>query len=130
MEQTGYVTKVNKDRVFVRVDRESSCGGNCVSCKGCPTSAVIVECAMRGDLKIGDTVRLVMPAKSFFINVFWGYGLMTILAIFGSISAYLIFLTEAASVLGLIAGIAGGLLISRFVFKNKNGDIIAVLYEK
>ena len=45
MEQTGYVTKVSDGRIKVRVIRESSCGGNCVSCKGCPSGIQLIECA-------------------------------------------------------------------------------------
>lgn len=127
MEQTGYVTDVKNKKVYVRVDRESSCGGNCVSCKGCPTSAVIVECTSHDSLKPGDTVRLVMPTKSFFVNLFWGYGQMIVLAIIGAVVSYNIFKTEISSVLGLAVGIACGLGISKLIFKKKKTEVVAVI---
>ena len=54
MEQTGYVTKVSDDRIKVRVIRESSCGGNCVSCKGCPSGIQLIECAAYDGAAVGD----------------------------------------------------------------------------
>ena len=112
---------------MVRVDRESSCGGNCVSCKGCPSSAVVVECVSEEALKKGDTVKIVMPKKRFFKNVFWGYGQLVVLSVFGALFGYVIFKTEISSVIGLIAGIACGLVISGLVFRNNKCELKAVL---
>ena len=58
MEQTGYVTKVSDGRIKVRVIRESSCGGNCVSCKGCPSGIQLIECAAYDGAAVGDRVIL------------------------------------------------------------------------
>ena len=71
MENTGYIVDILKDRVKVRVDRESACGGHCVSCKGCPTEAVIAECRLIGSANIGDKVRLSMDNSKFFKKLFF-----------------------------------------------------------
>lgn len=123
MEQTGYVTEINGDRVKVRVDRESACGGNCVSCKGCPASAVIVECRTDKDLEVGDTVTLIMPNGAFYKNAFLGYGIMTILTIFGAFAGFALFKSEGASVLGALVGIFTGLLLTKLVSAKASPEI-------
>ncbi len=129
MEQIGYVTEVLGDTIKVRVDRESSCGGNCVSCKGCPTSAVIVECKTIGDIEKGDRVKIVLPDRKFFKNVFLGYGLSVILMVAGAVFGYIMFHSEGASVLGTALGLALGLIIQRLIFKGKSDELIATKYE-
>ena len=129
MEQIGYVTEVLGDTVNVRVDRESSCGGNCVSCKGCPASAVIVECKTGGDIEKGDRVKIVMPNRKFFKNVFLGYGLSIILMVAGAVLGYVMFHSEGASVLGTVLGLAIGLIIQRFIFKGRGDELIATKCE-
>lgn len=124
MEQTGYVTEINGDRVKVRADRESACGGNCVSCKGCPTSAIIIECKTDLDLEIGDTVTLIMPNGVFYKNAFVGYGIMTILTISGAFAGFALFESEGASVLGALAGIFTGLFLTKLLSAKDSPEII------
>lgn len=124
MEQTGYVTEINGDRVKVRVDRESACGGNCVSCKGCPSSAVIVECRTDMDLAVGETVNLIMPNGVFYKNAFFGYGIMTILTVLGAFAGFALFKSEGASVLGALIGIIAGLLLTKLVSAKNSPEII------
>lgn len=124
MEQTGYVTEINGDRVKVRADRESACGGNCVSCKGCPTSAVIIECKTDLDLEIGETVTLIMPNSVFYKNAFVGYGIMTILTISGAFAGFALFKSEGASVIGALVGIITGLLLTKLVSAKASPEII------
>lgn len=128
MKQTGYVTESDGNKIKVRVDRESACGGNCVSCKGCPTSAVIVECTAEGEVSVGDVVVLSMDNKTFFKSTFFGYGLITILALLGAILGYIIVEAEGASVLGAILGVAVGLGIAKLA--SGNDTITAKKYEK
>lgn len=119
MKQYGYVTEVYNDKVKVRVVRESSCGGNCVSCKGCPAEAVTTECVAVGDLSVGDRVCLTIPEKVFYRNTFLGYGLTTLLMILGAIVGYVAFASETASVLGTFVGLAAGLTLAKFVYREK-----------
>lgn len=125
MEQIGYVTEVQGDRVLVRVDRESACGGNCVSCKGCPTDAIIVECKHTEPLERGDRVRLLMQNKSFFKNMFLGYGLSVIVMILGAVLGYIMFKAELASVLGAVVGLLFSLLAVKLIYPKDKIEILA-----
>ncbi len=129
MVQTGYVTELTESGAKVRVDRESACGGNCVSCKGCPTSAVIVECIAAEDVNVGDEVELIMRSGSFFKNAALGYGLLVVLMIMGAVIGYWAFKSEGASVLGTAVGIVLGLLGLKVGFKNSKSEIVATKTE-
>lgn len=129
LKQIGYVTEVLDDTIKVRVDRESSCGGNCVSCKGCPASAVIVECKTNGDIEKGDRVKIVLPNRKFFKNIFLGYGLSIILMVAGAVLGYVIFQSEGASVLGTALGLALGLIMQRLIFRGRSDELIATKCE-
>ena len=124
MENTGYIVDILKDKVKVRVDRESACGGHCVSCKGCPTEAVIAECRLIGSANIGDKVRLSMDNSKFFKKLFLGYGQTVILAVLGAIFGYIIFKTEISSVLGGFLGLLLGIIIAKLADKDTY-DIVA-----
>ena len=119
MKQKGYVISVDGNIATVRVTRGSACGGNCVSCKGCPSEAVTVECRVEGDLSVGDCAELTMPDRSFFKNVYFGYIQTTILMIAGAVCGYAVFGFDGASVLGAAAGLAVGLLLAKLVFSPK-----------
>lgn len=119
MKQYGYVTEINGGIAKVRVVRESSCGGNCVSCKGCPTEAVTAECIAKGNISVGDRVCLIMRKKSFYKGVFFGYGFTAALMIVGSVVAYTLFSTEGASVLGAVVGLGVGLISAKLIFNGK-----------
>lgn len=125
MEQTGYVVELTENGAKVRVDRESACGGNCVSCKGCPSSAVIVECSLAEKVEAGDMVKLTMQNSKFFKNAALGYGLLVILMILGAVVGYCTYKSEGASVLGAAIGIAIGLVTLKFAFRNRKGEIVA-----
>lgn len=125
MEQTGYVTEINNGILKVRVDRESACGGHCVSCKGCPSSAVIVECDASPDISVGDTVLLSVPTSRFFKNAFWGYGFITLLILVGAILGYKIGTSDNASVLGAFAGLFIGLVTVKLIFRKKTVKLTA-----
>lgn len=125
MVQTGYVVELTESGAKVRVDRESACGGNCVSCKGCPASAVIVECTVAEEVNVGDEVELTMPNGSFFKNAALGYGLLVALMILGAVIGYCAFKSEGASVIGAIIGIVLGLLALKMGFRNSKSEIVA-----
>ncbi|MEG2584136.1 MAG: SoxR reducing system RseC family protein, partial [Oscillospiraceae bacterium] len=73
METTGIIVNINKDTFTVKVDRKSSCGGNCVSCKGCPSETLFLQLKGKYKYSIGDTVILEMPTKNFLFSSFLGY---------------------------------------------------------
>ena len=98
MEQTGYVTKVSDDRIKVRVIRESSCGGNCVSCKGCPSGIQLIECAAYDGAAVGDRVILYADSKSVIGGAAVGYAVPAALAILGSVGVFALYSTDIASV--------------------------------
>ncbi len=125
MVQTGYVVEVTETGAKVRVDRESACGGNCVSCKGCPTSAVIVECVTLEKVAVGEVVELTMKSSRFFKNAALGYGLLTVLMLLGATCGYTIFKSEGASVFGAAIGIVIGLLALKVCFKKNKSQIEA-----
>ncbi len=132
MKQYGFVVEKCENSIKVRVDRESSCGGNCVSCKGCPSSAVILECNGDPELQKGDRVLLVMPNRKFYGNLFLGYGQIIIWMVAGAVLGYCLFKSETASVLGLVSGLAVGLVIARFFFggSKKIKQITAIKADK
>ena len=123
------MTELTEHGAKVRVDRESACGGNCVSCKGCPASAVIVECSVAEEVNVGDEVRLVMDNGSFFKNAALGYGLPIVLMIVGAVVGYCALKSEGASVIGAIIGIVLGMLALKIGFKNKKSRIVATRTE-
>ncbi len=126
MKQIGYVTEVANGRAKVRIDRESSCGGNCVSCKGCPQSALVAECVSDGELKVGDRAEVSMPTGGFFRNVFLGYGTLVILVIAFAVLGYIIFKSDIASVVGAVFGLALGIVLLKLCFKGRDVRLVAV----
>ena len=119
MKQFGYVTEIGNNKAKVSVMRESSCGGNCVSCKGCPAGTVTVECLVGDNVHIGDKVILTMPTKTFLKGMFLGYGQVVLLMILGAVLGYKFFGNEFSSIVGMIVGLVLGLVISK-AFSSKN----------
>lgn len=126
MKNTGYVTKIYGERVWVRVDRESSCGGNCVSCKGCPSGAVIVECRADGKVNPGDEVQLIMTTGRFFKSVLVGYVMPIVLMIAGACTGYVVFKSEGASIIGTVGGLVCGLCAAKLITNGNKTGITAV----
>ncbi len=127
MENTGYIVDISEDKVIVRVDRESACGGHCVSCKGCPQGAVVAECRLKGRANVGDEVRLYMDNSKFFKNIFLGYGQTAILMVLGAVLGYTIFKTEISSVLGSFLGLFIGIAIAKIITKNTTEIVAEVI---
>ncbi len=120
MKQTGYVTEIKDGKMRVRVDRESACGGNCVSCKGCPTGAVIAEYDVPDGVKVGDTVELTMPNSEFYKKAMLGYTVPTVLTIAGAVVGFWVSRNDGGSVIGAAAGLALGLILARIFAPKKN----------
>lgn len=120
MEQTGYVTEINNGKIKVRVDRESACGGNCVSCKGCPADAIIVECDAPCGVKVGDIVKLTMPTKHFYFRAMLGYGIPVVFIIVGAVLGYTATKNDGVSIIGAAVGLVLGLLVAKLLTPKKN----------
>ncbi len=122
MEQTGYVIESKSGIAKIRVDRESSCGGNCVSCKGCPTSAVIVEAEDKLGLTKGDVVTLYEDTKKIIGYAIIGYGLMAVLLIIGAVIGFIVSKNDIISLLSAAACLLIGFLIVKFAFRNTKSE--------
>lgn len=125
MRQEGYVTAVLGNKAKIRVDRESACGGNCVSCKGCPAEATVVECEITQDIQVGDRVELTMSDVRFLGGVALGYGILTLLAVCGAVLGFMIEKSEGASFVGLVTGIVLGIIVLRIAFSTRRIEITA-----
>lgn len=125
MEQVGYVVASQNGQVKVRVMRESACGGNCVSCKGCPSDSVFISCMDDKDspYQIGEEVLITMPAKHFLNGTFGSYGLMTACTLAGGILGYILSKIEPISVLGAVVGLILGASLMRLLFRNYTSGI-------
>ncbi len=120
MEQTGYVVSAGAEGIKVRVDRESACGGNCVSCKGCPSSAVIVD-AVDGEglgLRKGDVVTLYEDTKKVLRYAAIGYGLMAVLLVVGAVLGFILTRRDFMALIGAAAALLIGFLIVKLFFRN------------
>ncbi len=97
--------------------RESSCGGNCVSCKGCPSGIQLIECAAYDGAAVGDRVILYADSKSVIGGAAVGYAVPAALAILGSVCAgqFALYSTDIASVTGAVLGIAFGLGLAKII---------------
>ena len=118
MTTIGTVVEASPHNIRVRIDRQSACGGQCVSCKGCSSEAVFITCPNDADYCVGDSVCLQMPFGKLLKNAFWGYGLMAILMFFGALLGYGIIRQEKASVIGAFLGLILGFCIVRLLFRH------------
>ena len=126
MVQYGYVTSVSDNKIKVSVVRESACGGNCVSCKGCPSDRVIID-YITDDYKkfsIGDYVKIEMPTASFFKGAFGGYILSSFLTLLFAVLGYWFFKSEGMSVISGMLGLIFGLVCVKLIFGKENSLIV------
>lgn len=122
MEQKGYVLESKNGIAKVRVERESSCGGNCVSCKGCPTGAVIVDAEDKIGLSRGDIVTLFEDTKKVIGYAIVGYGLMALLLVVGAVVGYVITKNDILSLVSAAVFLILGFLIVKLLFRNVKSE--------
>ena len=118
MENIGIVTQIVGETAKIRIDRESACGGNCVSCKGCPSSAVIIDIENTVGLCVGDRVKLTLDNKEFLKSALIGYGVMVVLMVVCAVLGYMLLHNESASVICGLSGLIIGFLILKIVYRN------------
>lgn len=99
MKKQGIIVKIENNVAEIRVDRASSCGGNCVSCKGCPSAAVCIRQTVHGSFAVGDRVLLEKRAGRVLFEAICGYGIPSLFFILGAVFGYQIWETEQGSVL-------------------------------
>ena len=124
MEQTGYVIESKNGIAKIRVDRESACGGNCVSCKGCPSSAVIVEAKDTIGLSKGDVITLFEDSRKVIKYAIIGYGLMALLLVAGAVIGYMITKRDIIALISAAVFLLVGFLIIKLIFKNIDSEFI------
>lgn len=84
MEKTGIVTKTEGSVAIVNVVRTSSCGENCVMCKGsCAKTSQMVKADNSIGAKAGDVVTIEMSDKKVLMAAFAFYILPLVLALVG-----------------------------------------------
>lgn len=130
MENLGIITEVTKDKIKIRIDRQSACGGNCQSCAGCPSNAVVVEAERDADYHIGETVKLVTDTKVFLKSAFIGYGTMVILMVICAVGGYMYSKSESFSVISAFAGLVIGFFILKIVYRNQKEQYKIVKIEE
>lgn len=124
MEQTGYVIESKNGTAKIRVDRESACGGNCVSCKGCPSSAVIIEAKDDIGLNCGDAVTLFEDSGKVIKYALIGYGLMALLLVVGAVVGFMLTQRDIIALIFAAAFLLAGFLIVKFAFRNVESKFI------
>lgn len=124
MEQTGYVIESKNGIAKIRVDRESACGGNCVSCQGCPSSAVIVEAKDSIGLSKGDVITLFEDSSKVIKYAIIGYGLMALLLVAGAVIGYIITKRDIIALISAAVFLLIGFLIVKLIFKNIDSEFV------
>lgn len=130
MEQTGYVVYADSSSAKVRVDRESACGGHCVSCKGCPTEAVIVELKNEHGLKEGDTVTMYEDTKKVIKYAFIGYGLLAVLLVVGAVVGFMLTKKDIFALLFAAVFLAIGFVIIKLLFRNVESEFSVISVQR
>ena len=122
MEQTGYVVEIKNGVAKIRIDRESACGGKCVSCKGCHSNSIIVEAKNELNLNKGDIVTLYEDTRKVMKYAFIGYGLLAILLVVGAIVGYVLTKRDIMALVSAALFVAVGFLIIKFSFRNIDSE--------
>lgn len=124
MEQTGYVIESKNGIAKIRVNRESACGGNCVSCSGCPANAVIVEAEDNIGLRKGDMITLYEDSRKVIKYAIIGYGFMALLLVIGAYIGYMITKRDIMALISAAVFLLVGFLIVKLIFKNIDSKFI------
>ncbi|MCI5893663.1 MAG: SoxR reducing system RseC family protein [Clostridiales bacterium] len=124
MEQTGYVIESKNGIAKIRVNRESACGGNCVSCSGCPANAVIVEAEDNIGLRKGDMITLYEDSRKVIKYAIIGYGFMALLLVIGAYIGYMITKRDIMALISAAVFLLVGFLIVKLIFKNVDSKFI------
>lgn len=119
MENIGIVTQIKDGTAKVRIDRESACGGNCSSCNGCPSGAVIIDIENAEELKVGDKVKLTLDNKEFLKSALIGYGVMVVFMVVSAVLGYMFLNNESASVICGLFGLVIGFFILKVIYRNQ-----------
>lgn len=119
MEQKGIVVRIDGGNAKIRIDRQSMCGGNCASCKGCPSEVVLITVENNLGLSIGDEVILTSDTKGVLLAAFVGYVGLSVCLIGGAVLGYIWGGTEVMATLGAVLGIGAGFLALKLIYSKK-----------
>ncbi|GAA0724494.1 SoxR reducing system RseC family protein [Clostridium malenominatum] len=107
MNQVGYVSSVNGDKVNVMFKRMSGCGDSCATCSGgCESPPLLLDMDNTLLAKPGDVVEVTMEDNTFFKLTFFAYALPLMFMLLGIGVGYILTkneLTSAFSGLGFLA---------------------------
>ncbi len=99
MTKQGIIVAIENGIAKIRVERASACGGNCVSCKGCPSETVFIQQSVDSSFVVGDRVRIEKKTGFVLLEAFLGYGIPSVFFVLGAVLGYQFWKTERASVL-------------------------------
>ncbi|MBU5483110.1 SoxR reducing system RseC family protein [Clostridium sp. MSJ-11] len=131
MNQVGYVTSINGDKVNVIFKRMSGCGDNCSTCSGhCESPPLILDMDNMISAKPGDVVEVVMEDDTFFKLTFFAYALPLMLMLLGIAVGYFLTKSELVSAfsgLGFLAVSYGILRIVNNKHKKERKETVSIV---
>lgn len=131
MNQVGYVTSINGEKVNVMFKRMSECGDKCSTCSGhCESPPLILDMNNTIFAKPGDVVEVVMEDNTFFKLTFFAYALPLIFMLLGIAVGFLLTKNElvaALSGLGLLACSYGILRIVNNKHKENHKETVSMV---
>ena len=105
VKQSGIVEEINGSTAKVRIQRMTSCGGNCGSCGGCDNT-IVVDAKNPIRAEKGDLVELEMSTKTVIGASFLAYVIPVVFLIIGYALGEIIFRNEVKSILIGISAMA------------------------
>lgn len=124
MDAIGIVEAIEKDKIKVKIPRESACGGNCAECRVCTVKDTEITVENTIGAIVGDRVRLIADDSVFVKRAAIGYLVLTALLILGGVVGSKIG-GEWMSFLCALSAVLLGLVVFRKCFK-RDIDITVV----
>ncbi len=122
MVQKAIVKKIlDNTQAQIEVTRQSACGENCASCKGCPKPTQFVSAIAKNPLgaKLGDVVTVEGQTQKIFKMAFVVYLIPLILFFVFYFIAQSLMISESiaifSAILGFVLGICGGIWYNKYV---------------
>ena len=126
MTQTVRVVEIiAKNLCSVEIQRESACGGNCASCKGCPSAGekILALAYNAAGAKVNDIVVVESSSKDIYGIAALVYMVPVVLLLLGYILMSALSSASYAPGIGAALGFAAGVLIAVIYGKKKKGKV-------
>ena len=121
MKKLGIVVSTQEDEAYIRIQRESACGGNCASCSSSCAKEAVVKALNKAGAETGDCVELELESSSALSAAFLAYVIPLVFLVAGYFAAGYILNSEIGGICaGFIFMAAAYTVISRAVKKNTN----------